>query len=338
MNCELLPLFAVLAGNDYDTPKGTDTLLTMMDLTGLGGGGSRGKGKAAPSRIEGLLLWLSSFSGPGEALEEVGRLIGGVERDRGGGGGKRGESGKLSALLWAGMQEYHLTPQSSLALWFSEGNKAPGGQAAWPNLLPECLFWAVARGRLASLVLDVLLLRRVLLMPQVENSKLASSHSCARAIRQAIYGILLYKGGLRKDDHIQGKGGSVQGVKGPVGGVQAKGVSEQENFDQGKKGRGGRGQGGRGHRDGGQGGAGRAYDQSFQVQQSLIVGPVNSGQGASAEAVQAESASAPMCVEEYDRLNLNLKKNQVEAHLPRTPLGLDTLSQVTMTTELSLVI
>ncbi|KAK1880391.1 Protein asteroid like 1 [Dissostichus eleginoides] len=123
MNQQLLPLFAVLVGNDYGTPKDADALLGLLDAGVLVKGGGRGKGRAPASRIEGLLLWLSSFSSPGEALEEVSRLMG--EKDRGP-RGKSGEKGALSSQLWAGMQEYHIAPQSSLACWFSGGKTAPG--------------------------------------------------------------------------------------------------------------------------------------------------------------------------------------------------------------------
>lgn len=289
MNQELLPLCAVLTGNDYGTPKDAETLLAMLDVSALGRGGGRGKGRAPTCRIEKLLLWLSSFSSSAEALEEVSRLMGEEGRD-GGGRGKRGQKGGLSSQLWAAMQEYHITPQSTLARWFSGVKAAPGGRTSG---LPECLSLAAAQGLLAPWVVDALVMRRVLLIPQVENSKLASSHCSARGIRQAAYGILLQD-------------------------VQAWDRRVQENISQGK--RGGRGRGGRGCR-GGQVGGGRGQG---------IISPTQQGVAAGATTVQAQGSSAPVCVEEYDRLDLNLKKNQVEAHPPRTPLCLDTLGQVNM--------
>uniref|UniRef100_A0A3Q4BW57 Asteroid domain-containing protein n=1 Tax=Mola mola TaxID=94237 RepID=A0A3Q4BW57_MOLML len=179
LNKMLLPLCAVLTGNDYGAPKGAETLLSLLDLNVSARGGGRGKGNA--SRIERLLIWLSSFSSPVEALEEVSRLMGD--------GLKAGS--RLSSQLWVGMQEYHITPQSTLARWFSGGKAAPRG---WISGLPECLSLAAAQGLLAPLVVDTVVMRRVLLIPQVENSKLASSHWSARALRQAVYGILLLRG------------------------------------------------------------------------------------------------------------------------------------------------
>ncbi|XP_076005885.1 single-strand DNA endonuclease ASTE1 [Genypterus blacodes] len=285
---ELLPLCAVLTGNDYGTPRDAETLLALLDVSDLRGGGARGRGRAPSSRIEGILLWLSSFSSPGEALEEVTRLM--VDSGRGRGGGKGG----LSSQLWAGMQEYHITAQSSLARWFSGGKAAPGGKA---SQLPECLSQAATKGLLAPLVVDALVMHRVLLIPQVENSKLASSHCSARAIRQAIYGILLQRGG---QDNVDARA--------------------QASTSQGT--RGGRGQGGRG-RGGGQVGAGRGGDHT---QHGGHVG-FPSEQVSSAAGAQAKTSSISICVEEYDRLDLSLKKNQVEAHPVRTPLCLDTLGQ-----------
>lgn len=259
----LLPLCAVLTGNDYGVPKDAETLLSLLDMNALGRGGGRGKGSTP--RIERLLLWLSTFSSPAEALDEVLRLMGGDD--------------KLSSQLWAGMQEYWITPQSSLACWFSGSRAVPGGQISG---LPECLSQVVAQGLLPALVVDAVVMHRVLLVPQVENSKLASSHCCAKALRQAVYGILL----LREQD------------------LETHYMRVQENS--------------RGIR----GGRGRGGGSGQRTQQGINVAPGPS---------QAQGSSTPITVEEFDRLDLNLKKNQVEARLPRTPLHLATLSQVNAT-------
>ncbi|XP_076610266.1 single-strand DNA endonuclease ASTE1 [Chaetodon auriga] len=300
MNHELLPLCAVLTGNDYGAPKDVETFLAVIDASALGRRG--GRGKDSISRIEILLHWLSSFSNPAEALEEVSGLMGEEGRDGGGRGkrGQRGQRSRLSSQLWAGMQEYHNTQQSSLASWFSGGMAAPGWEISG---LPECLSLAGAQGLLAPLVVDAFVMHRVLLIPQVENSKLASSHCSARAIRQAVYGILQQR----------------------VQDVRAQDLRAQESIRQGT--RGGRGQRGRG---GGQVGGGRGQGSFFIMQQGV--------NGAGAAMVQDQASGIPMCVEEYDRLDLNLKKNQVEAHLPRTPLRLDTLSQAPVAVRLGVLL
>ena len=276
MNQELLPLFAVLTGNDYGTPKDADTLFAVLDLSAFRGGGGRGRGRAPSSRIEGLLLWLSSFPSPVEALEEVSRLIGET-----GSRGKRGQKGGLSSQLWAVMQEYHITPQSSLAYWFSGGQVLPGGQTSTLAQLPQCLSWAAAQGLLAPSVVDALVMRRVLLMPQVENSKLPSSHCSAIAIRQAIYGILLLGG---QGNITQGRGGSIQG---PGGAVHPQHVRTEEHISQEM--RGGRGRGGRGR-------GGRGQGNVSPLQQGENVG-FSIEEAAGVATVQSQGSSATMCVE-----------------------------------------
>uniref|UniRef100_A0A3B4FK35 Protein asteroid homolog 1-like n=1 Tax=Pundamilia nyererei TaxID=303518 RepID=A0A3B4FK35_9CICH len=262
MNPELLPLCAVLTGNDYGTPKDTETLLSLLDASLLRRVGGRGKGRSPPSRIEGLLLWLSSFKTVAEALEEVSSLMG-EEACK----GKRGQKGGLASRLLACMQEYHIKAPSSVARWFSGGKAFQGGQTSGPAQLPECLSTAALQGRLPPLVLDALVMRRVLLIPQVENSKLASSHCSSRAIRQAVYGILLHRS---QDNVTEGRVGGTQPMKGP---------------------------------------------------------------GAGSSTVQAQGA--PISVEEYDRLDLNLKKMEVEAvplrnhvHLAPAAVRLGALLQV----------
>uniref|UniRef100_A0A8D3AIW6 Asteroid domain-containing protein n=1 Tax=Scophthalmus maximus TaxID=52904 RepID=A0A8D3AIW6_SCOMX len=314
MNRELLPLCAVLTGNDYGTPKDAETLLSRLDVSTLGRGGSKGKGRAPTSRIEGLLVWLSSFSSSVEALEEVSRLMG-----EEGGTGKRGQKGGLSSKLWAGMQEYSITPQSSLARWFSAGKRAPRLQASGLAQLPEWLLQAAAQGLLPPFVVDALVMRRALLIPQVENSKLPSSHCSARTIRQAVYGILQQRG---QDNVPRGWGGSVQQLRGPGGAAQAT--------------RGGRGQGGKG-RGGGNRGGSRAQGIVSPTQQGVNVG-VSNEQATGGAIMHAQGSAAQICVEEYDRLELNLKKNEVEAHPPRTPVCLDTLNQASVAVRLGVLL
>uniref|UniRef100_A0A3B5MRH9 Asteroid domain-containing protein n=1 Tax=Xiphophorus couchianus TaxID=32473 RepID=A0A3B5MRH9_9TELE len=241
MNRELLPLCAVLTGNDYGAPKETETLLALIDVSALGRGGGRGRGKAPASRVEGILIWLSSFPNVTEALKEVSRLMDGAA-----GAGGRGQGGGLSSQLLAAMQEYNIKTQSSLAPWFSEGTLAQRGKTSGLAQLPECLSLAAARGQLSPMVLDAFVMQRVLLIPQVENNRLASSHCSSRPIRQAVYGILLQKAA------------------------------------------------------------------------SPVSAPVQT---------QSHSSGSPIFVEEYDRLDLNLSKKQVEPVILWNHIHLDGLSQ-----------
>uniref|UniRef100_A0A3B5N0Z0 Asteroid domain-containing protein n=1 Tax=Xiphophorus couchianus TaxID=32473 RepID=A0A3B5N0Z0_9TELE len=205
MNRELLPLCAVLTGNDYGAPKETETLLALIDVSALGRGGGRGRGKAPASRVEGILIWLSSFPNVTEALKEVSRLMDGAA-----GAGGRGQGGGLSSQLLAAMQEYNIKTQSSLAPWFSEGTLAQRGKTSGLAQLPECLSLAAARGQLSPMVLDAFVMQRVLLIPQVENNRLASSHCSSRPIRQAVYGILLQKAASPVSGAKLAKAGQVQ--------------------------------------------------------------------------------------------------------------------------------
>ncbi|XP_008299462.1 protein asteroid homolog 1-like [Stegastes partitus] len=321
MNHELLPLCAVLTGNDYGVPKEAETLLALVDFSAVGGGGGRRKGGAPMSRVEGILLWLSTFSSVAMALDEVSKLMG-----EDSGRGKRGQKGGLSSQLWAGMQEYHIKGRSSLARWFSGVKAVPGGQTSRLAQLPECLSLAAMQGLLHPSVVDAFVMQRVLLSPQVENSKLASSHCSSRAIRQALYGILLQR---PQDNITQGRGGGAQVVKGLQDEVQTQGMRVQENVRQGM--RGGRGRGGRGS-------GGRGQGHIVPAQQGVNVA-FSTEQAAGAATVQAQSSSSstPIYVEEYDRVDLNLKKIQIEAHPPRNHLHLDGLGQAPVAVRLNVL-
>ena len=315
----------MLSGNDYGTPKCAETLFALLDLTRPpdGTGGGRGTVKPSSTRIEGLLCWLSKYPGPGEALGEISRLLG--ESEGHGGGGRRGRReettvGKAHSLLWAAMQEYCIQSKSSLAAWFSDSKVTPGALVSLTAPLPECLTWAAAGGHLSPLVWDVSVMHRVLLYPQVENSKQASSHDCARAIRQAIYGLLLPRRALKGAD------GREQMVESPGGIALAPGVVGQGTTSQGDRGGTGRGRRGRGR------GRGGVQDRGLHVQQSVAEDGVGGGQGNSGGMALAAGSTAPICVEEYDREHINLKRNQVELLPPCKALHLDALVQVTIAT------
>ncbi|XP_010871647.1 protein asteroid homolog 1 [Esox lucius] len=309
MNRELLPLCAVLAGNDYTTEhtsKHINTLLSQLTAGAMGGGGGGG----SQSRVRGILLWLSSFNGPEEALEVLGRLTGGV------GGGRGGRTG-LCAVLRSGMQEYHLTPPSRLSTWFS-GGSSRSPQGLWDSTLcppPEWLCWAAVSGAMAPLVLDVLGLKRVLLIPQVENSRQPSSHCCATAIRQALYGILLANqeaGNIREGQMGREEGHNVQG-QGAQGTQGARGMA-RGGVQRGRRGRGG------------------GQDQGVRwldAEPCFGLGE-NNGPGG----VERDTG---LRVEEYDRHDLNLRKNQVEPRAPRTLLTLDTLCQAPVSVRLGVL-
>ncbi|XP_017549318.1 protein asteroid homolog 1 isoform X4 [Pygocentrus nattereri] len=261
MNKQLLPLFAVITGNDYTLAKTTEMFFSRVELQSV----PKGRGRHSNPRIEGLLLWLSQFARPGDALEEVLEILGGQRK------------GNLRTQLSARIQDYQLPPNSSLAQFFSSSQPALLDIQVLPAALvsqPEWLLRGVASGSLPPLVLDVLVLQRALLIAQVENSRLPSSHEASLRIRKAIYGLLLVERAV------------------------------QANAGQGQR---GRGRGGKG-----------------------TVGQSGGSPG-----------SSSFCfVEEYDRLDLNLKKTPVEAQLPCTQpkLKWDTLDKVAVPVRLKVLL
>ncbi|KAJ8268287.1 hypothetical protein COCON_G00134590 [Conger conger] len=173
MNKELLPLFAVMAGNDYTSPGSMDKFFSRVVFSQV----AQPAHSRTHARIDGLLHWLSQFSGPQKAMDAVLQILGNsdpsINRD----------------LLSSGVQEYKLS-HSNLARYFTHG-------AAVTNLpepvrhLPEWLLAGLTSGRLPSFILDVLVLQRSLLIVQVENCRLPSSHTTSLPIRQVLYGLLL---------------------------------------------------------------------------------------------------------------------------------------------------
>ncbi|KAI4899848.1 hypothetical protein NFI96_016899, partial [Prochilodus magdalenae] len=261
MNKQLLPLFAVITGNDYTPAKITEMFFSRVEFERV----PRGRGNQSNARIEGLLLWLSQFASPVDALEEVLEILGGQRK------------GNMRTQLLERIQDYQLPPHSSLAQFFSSSQPALPDIQMLPAALvsqPEWLLRGVASGRLPPLVLDVLVLQRTILIAQVENCRLPSSHEASLSIRKTIYGLLLL------ERAVQGNAG--RGQRG--------------------KGRGGRGTGGQSGRSPGSSGA--------------------------------------CFVEEFDRLDLGLKKTPVEVHLPDTQpkLKLDALDKVAVPVRLKLLL
>ncbi|XP_056597158.1 protein asteroid homolog 1 [Triplophysa dalaica] len=250
---QLLPLFAVVAGNDYTPDKITEAFFIRAEFpTG------RMSGRGSGPRLEGFLLWLSRFTTPVDAMEEVLEILGGQQK------------GNIRTQLSNGIQDYQLPQTSSLAQYFTSPQPAlPNTQGLSRSAVlasqPEWLLRAVALGKLPSLVLDVLVLQKVLLIAQVENSQLPSSHLSSLSIRKTIYGLLL--------DKSRHNG------------------QRQQTITQRGRGRGG-------------------DDPNRQSQSRGQQNDIH-------------------YVEEYDRQDLNLKKNTVEVHLPSVPqLNLTMLDKV----------
>ncbi|XP_053570275.1 protein asteroid homolog 1 [Bombina bombina] len=173
MNMSLLPLFAVLSGNDYINLPALETFFSKVHLPI----GTTCPGGRKHLRIYGLLNWLSAFADVEEAMGNVLKHLRVKIRD------------KVRDLLYSAMEEYNLSDTVNLDHFFQKGTYI-SPTALRLNLL-DWIQHALARGQLSPFVSDALVLRRTFLHVQVEDSRKPSAHLVAKPIRQVIYGMLL---------------------------------------------------------------------------------------------------------------------------------------------------
>ncbi|NXC70135.1 ASTE1 protein, partial [Anhinga anhinga] len=164
LNKSLLPLFAVLNGNDYVEAAALEAFVCKA--------GKRGR----HGRLRGLLLWLAQFAEPGEAVEGVLKYF------------KKHQREEVRELLCTAMQDY-APSDANLEDFFQKGEYEC--EAGRNSGLPPWVLDALARGKLAPFISDVLMLRSTFLHVQVENMQRPSAHSAALPIRRVIYGLLL---------------------------------------------------------------------------------------------------------------------------------------------------
>ncbi|XP_067417894.1 single-strand DNA endonuclease ASTE1 [Emydura macquarii macquarii] len=172
MNKALLPLFAVMNGNDYINLPALETFFSKVRLPI---GGSQGRGRKHV-RIQGLLHWLSRFADPTEAIDNVLKYL------------KKHEREEIRELLCSSMKEYE---QSDVNLEDFFQNGTYESEVARKLGLPQWVLEALAKGNLSPFISDALILRRTILHVQVENMQRPSAHTVALPIRQVIYGLLL---------------------------------------------------------------------------------------------------------------------------------------------------
>ncbi|XP_005074899.1 protein asteroid homolog 1 isoform X1 [Mesocricetus auratus] len=169
LNKSLLPLFAVLCGNDHVNLPIIETFLSKARLP------VSSKGRRY-HRVQGLLNWLSHFDGPAEALDNVLKYL-----------PKKGRE-DVKKLLYCSMEEYQPS-QVKLQDFFCYGTYVCPDTL---NLdLPEWVLVALAKGQLPPFISDALVLQRTFLHTQVENMQRPNAHRIAQPIRQIIYGLLL---------------------------------------------------------------------------------------------------------------------------------------------------
>ncbi|XP_060241365.1 protein asteroid homolog 1 isoform X2 [Meriones unguiculatus] len=169
MNKALLPLFAVLCGNDHINLPIMETFISKVCLP------LPSKGRRC-HRVLGLLNWLSHFDGPNEALDNVLKYL--PKKDR----------KHVKDLVCSSMEEYQ---QSQVALQDFFRCGAYICPDALNLGLPEWVLAALARGQLAPFISDASVLRRTFLQTQVENMQRPNAHRISQPIRQVMYGLLL---------------------------------------------------------------------------------------------------------------------------------------------------
>ncbi|XP_072186722.1 single-strand DNA endonuclease ASTE1 isoform X2 [Excalfactoria chinensis] len=160
----VLPLFAVISGNDYVDAAAFDGFFDQVRLPGRHG------------RTRGLLGWLAGFAGPEEAADAVLKRLGRRRRDA------------ARELLSAALEDYEPS-EVNLEEFFLEGRYRC--REAEASGLPPWMLGASARGELAPLVKNVVTLRSTFLHVQMEDMRRPSAHRAALPIRQVLYGLLL---------------------------------------------------------------------------------------------------------------------------------------------------
>ncbi|XP_069068022.1 single-strand DNA endonuclease ASTE1 [Pleurodeles waltl] len=172
MNRALLPLFAVLNGNDYITIPALAAFFRNVKFP-IGGCSSHSKKHI---RMQGLLNWLSGFKDPAEAMENILKYL------------KKHEQNDIKDLLSTHMEDYK-PANVKLEDFFQNGLYEC--DLALSFNLPDWFLDGLAKGQLSPFLGDVLVLKRTFLFVQVENMQRVSAHNISKPIRRAIYRLLL---------------------------------------------------------------------------------------------------------------------------------------------------
>ncbi|CAJ1063126.1 protein asteroid homolog 1-like [Xyrichtys novacula] len=184
---QLLPAFAVLAGNDYVKLQRTEAPIRWTQFAPAVNG-------TQPNRLEGLLCWLKDFLQPQDAFEAALGLMGELSKDR---------RAEVEKDLNLGLEGYQL-PLSSLKKFFLHGVPPPFTEDRERTTcpVPDWALRPLTQARVTSDILDVLLLRSISLSPSVDLEDKPSANLTSRPIRQVMYRLLLGKGQtLRVTEH-----------------------------------------------------------------------------------------------------------------------------------------
>ncbi|XP_043922134.1 protein asteroid homolog 1 [Protopterus annectens] len=174
MSKALLPLFAVLNGNDYINLPSLETFFSKVRFPV----GPCSRSNRRHMRIQGLLNWLSCFADPEEAIENVLKYL------------KKQDQTEVRELLCSSMEEYK---QSDVNLkdFFLGDTHRPDIPKYLFGILPEWMLCSLAKGQLPAFFIDALVLRRTFLLVQVENPQLPSCHVVSLPVRKVIYQLLI---------------------------------------------------------------------------------------------------------------------------------------------------
>ncbi|NXU53077.1 ASTE1 protein, partial [Turnix velox] len=163
----LLPLFAVVHGNDYVELEALHGFFSKTRLAGKGG---------KHGRLQALLHWLAQFAEPIQALESLLEHL------------KKHQREKVKEILCTAMEDY-APSDVNLEDFFQNGEYECQKDGRGMGL-PRWVLQALAQGKLSPFISDALMLKSTFLHVQVENMQRASVHSTALPIRQLIYGLL----------------------------------------------------------------------------------------------------------------------------------------------------
>uniref|UniRef100_A0A4W5KBP0 Uncharacterized protein n=1 Tax=Hucho hucho TaxID=62062 RepID=A0A4W5KBP0_9TELE len=182
INRQLLPVFAVIAGNDYVNLHNMGFPIRWEDHSPM-----------EPNRK--LLKWLAPFQQQQEALDSLSLLIG------------HGETNVDAALqaLSLGIKTYQLPPDC-LERFFNDGNAPdPGLLQNHLSVLPDWTLLPLMKGTLPSYIIYILKCWPVIQGVQLEDHSFPSGNTTSRPIRQVLYGLLLGERGEVEEYDREGR-------------------------------------------------------------------------------------------------------------------------------------
>uniref|UniRef100_A0A4W5K7C6 Uncharacterized protein n=1 Tax=Hucho hucho TaxID=62062 RepID=A0A4W5K7C6_9TELE len=189
INRQLLPVFAVIAGNDYVNLHNMGFPIRWEDHSPME---PNRKPRVAFNR---LLKWLAPFQQQQEALDSLSLLIG------------HGETNVDAALqaLSLGIKTYQLPPDC-LERFFNDGNAPdPGLLQNHLSVLPDWTLLPLMKGTLPSYIIYILKCWPVIQGVQLEDHSFPSGNTTSRPIRQVLYGLLLGERGEVEEYDREGR-------------------------------------------------------------------------------------------------------------------------------------